>query len=202
MIRIENLSKSFDHKVVLDDFSYDFEAGAINCILGPSGCGKTTLLHLLGRLLVADSGTITGLENMKRSFVFQENRLLPWRTSLANLTVTGADKERAEDVLHRVGLRDELHTYPAELSGGMARRLAIARAFAHGGDCFFLDEPLQGLDEETRERVLLFMREELQGKTAFLITHDKQEAKALTDRIYIAGGPPFQILNWQRIPQL
>lgn len=193
MIRIRDFSKRFDDKLVIDNFSYDFEPQRVHGLLGPSGCGKTTLLHLLAGLLSADSGTIEGLPPKPAAFVFQENRLLPWRTALENITVTGVTADRAAAYLSHVGLEGEENTYPDALSGGMARRLAIARAFAYGGNCFFLDEPLHGLDLKTKSLLLDFMKTSLGGKTAFLITHDSEEALSLADRLFVVSGPPLRV---------
>ena len=193
MIELRHLSKRFDEKPVLDDFSHDLAEGVTTCIMGPSGCGKTTLLQIMAGFLPADGGSVRGLERQRLSFVWQENRLLPWRRALENITLCRVEADRARHYLEAVGLAAEADKLPGELSGGMARRLAIARALAYGGDCYFLDEPLQGLDAATRAKMIDLLKDELRGKTAFVVTHDRGEAELLGDRILTAQGLPFRV---------
>ena len=119
--------------------------------------------------------------------------MLPQSTAAENLVFVGASAERSAEYIRKTGLSGNENKLPGELSGGMSRRLAIARALAFGGDCFFIDEPLHGLDIKTSREILLLMREELCKKTALIITHSPEEAFLLCDRILIAGGPPFRI---------
>lgn len=194
MIALHRVTKSFGEKDILSDFSWTLPEDQTTCLLGPSGCGKTTLLRIAAGLLAPDSGQVS-LSPQRCSFVFQEDRLLPWYDALANLTVLGIDPHRAIQALGDVLLGDETHTMPDQLSGGMRRRLAIARALAYGGDCFFLDEPLRGLDPATAAPVLHAMRDKLQGKTTLLITHSPDEALALGERLVLVEGPPVRIVQ-------
>lgn len=195
MLELTQVNKRFAEKIILRDFSRVFEEGKVTCLLGPSGCGKTTLLRVAAGLLPPDSGMVSGLAGRRAAFVFQEDRLLPWFSALENLKAVGIPAGRAAEAMEAVGLKAELHTLPALLSGGMRRRLAIARALAFGGDLFFLDEPLQGLDEKTAGPVLRALREAIRGKTALMITHNPAEARALSDTLLVSGGPPFHILR-------
>ena len=181
MIELSHITKRFGDKEVFVDFSHTFPGGKTTCVTGPSGSGKTTLLRIASGLLTPDAGTVRKPAGSRACFVFQEDRLLPWETALSNITVLGVPEADAARMLRKVGLGDELRTMPDALSGGMLRRLAIARALAFGGDLFFLDEPLRGLDAETAIPVLEAMRTALTGKTALLITHNETEAEALAD---------------------
>ena len=195
MIALQHLSKSFGEKTILRDFSLEFAPGIITALLGPSGCGKTTLLRLAAGLEKPDSGEVLRDSGVRFSFVFQEDRLLPWFSALDNLTAAGISRDAALRDLARVGLAGEEHKKPAELSGGMRRRLAIVRALAYGGDFFFLDEPLQGLGPGTASSVLSLLRQRLEGKTGLLITHNPEEALALAGQIVIIAGPPVRIVQ-------
>lgn len=194
MPEFRDVSLSFDGRVILDRFSFSLEEGTRTAILGTSGSGKTTILRLVFGLRKPDSGTV-GSFSGKPSFLFQDDRLLPWSSALGNLTALGIPPERAKEYLAKVGLTGEEDKLPEELSGGMKRRLAITRCFAHGGDTFYLDEPLQGLDIKTAGDVLAFMAGELRGKSALLITHNPEEALTLADRVVIVSGPPLQVVS-------
>ncbi len=189
MISVESVYKSYDGRTVLKDFSLSVNAGERVCLKGTSGCGKTTVLRLLAGLEQPDSGTVTLSGDPRLSVVFQENRLLPWKTALENITVAGADRQTALGCLELLGLGGEEHKLPAELSGGMRRRVSIARALANPGDLFLLDEPIQGLDDGTAGRVLEVMNRELEGRTVVLVSHDSEEIAALAQRVIELKSP-------------
>lgn len=193
MLEFKNVSFSYCENTVLNNFSFSVNEGEATAILGPSGFGKTTLLELAFGFLKPQSGEIVPFSEKNASFIFQEDRLLPWFTALENLTAVKIEKNRALEYLEKVGLADCADKYPDELSGGMCRRLAIARALAFGGDVFFFDEPLRGLDIKTSSEVLKLIRTEISGKTALIITHSPAEAFFLCDRIVSGGGVPFEI---------
>ena len=154
-IRIENLQKSFGSLPVLRDFSHDFLEGKIYCLFGPSGCGKTTLLHLIAGILPWDGGLVSGAENKKIAFVFQEDRLLPWRTAEENIRFVLRQENRdVLQYLRAVNLEEFKDYLPHQLSGGMARRVALARAFAYQGQILLMDEPFKGIDEETKKKIM------------------------------------------------
>ncbi len=194
MLQFENVSFSYGKKEILSDFSFEAKDGEVTALLGASGLGKTTILNLASGLYEPKNGKITPYSGERASFLFQENRLLPWYTVLRNLTVLGISEERAEEVLQKVGLVGEEKEFPSALSGGMQRRLALARTLAFGGDVFYLDEPLQGLDLKTSGEILALMKKELVGKSVLLITHSPTEAFALCDRIVLVGKRPIEIL--------
>lgn len=192
MLEFKNVSFSYGEKNVLENFSFSAKDGEITAILGPSGFGKTTLLELASGFLKPKSGEIFPFSE-KLTFVFQEDRLLPWATALENLLAVNIEKIRAAEYLEKVGLSDSAEKYPDELSGGMCRRLAIARALAFGGKVFFLDEPLRGLDIKTAAEILELIKAEISGKTALIITHSPAEAFSLAERIVVVGGEPLEI---------
>lgn len=192
MLALSHLSKRFESKEILRDFCYAFSEGECACMLGPSGSGKTTLLRIAAGLLMPDTGTVT-MPDCHASFLFQEDRLLPWFSTLDNLLALGISLEAAQKALHSVGLAKDSATLPKDLSGGMQRRLAIARMLAMEADLYFLDEPLRGLDEATAEPVLEAIKKTIRGKTALVITHDPDEAFKLSDVIIALSGPPLSI---------
>ena len=183
MPELVNVTKRFGEKTVLQNFSLCAPENRVLCLFGPSGCGKTTILRLLSGLLAPDAGQVIRDRRLRDSFLFQEDRLLPWASALKNLTAVGIAPAAAREALAQVGLSAEEAALPDSLSGGMRRRLAIARAAAYGGDYFFLDEPLRGLDEATALRALECLRGAMRGKGALLITHNPEEARLLADEV-------------------
>lgn len=186
MITIDGLTLSYDGQQVLKDCSLRVEAGSRVALMGPSGCGKTSLINVVAGLLTPDSGKVS--VNGKVSYVFQEPALFPWLTAVDNINVVLSDSPqtlpRAEQLLAAVGLSDCRDKYPHQLSGGQKQRIAICRALAYGGDILLLDEPLKGLDPDTREQVSALLLQEWAGKTLLLVTHDQAEAESLCDRVY------------------
>ncbi len=194
MLEFRNVTFSYGDKVILSSLSFSAKEGEVTGVLGASGSGKTTILHLASGLSEPKSGVVTPFSAEKASFLFQENRLLPWFSVLQNLTVLGIPEDRAKDYLAKVGLSEEANARPFSLSGGMKRRLALARTLAFGGDVFYLDEPLRELDIKTSGEILSLLQKELSGKTGLLITHSPLEAFSLCDRILLVGKRPLEIL--------
>ena len=192
MLEFKNVSFSYGEKQILKNFSFSVNEGESTAILGPSGFGKTTLIELSAGFLKPQSGKIVPFSE-KPTFIFQEDRLLPWANALENLLAVNIEKKKALAFLEKVGLSDSSEKYPDELSGGMCRRLSIARALAFDGEVFFFDEPLRGLDIKTSAEILELIKNEISGKTSLIITHSPAEAFALCDRIVVAGGEPFEI---------
>lgn len=190
MIEIKNISFSFGKDKIISDLSLNIEEGKTYCIMGRSGVGKTTLLKLISGILACDSGEIHGTENLKKSFIFQENRLLPRLNIYDNMKYVTDDEEKITKALKNTSLLSEKNKLPDELSGGMARRAAIARATAFDGDIFFIDEPLYGLDVKTSQGILELIKETVKNKTAFIITHSPEEAFYLSDKIIFLKNIP------------
>ena len=186
MITIDRLTLSYGRQQVLKDCSLQVEPGSRVALMGPSGCGKTSLINVIAGLLSPDSGKVS--VNGKVSYVFQEPALFPWLTAVDNINVVLSDGPetlpRAEQLLEAVGLSDCRDKYPHQLSGGQKQRIAICRALAYGGDILLLDEPLKGLDADTRDQVSALLLQEWTGKTLLLVTHDPSEAQSLCDRVY------------------
>lgn len=173
-MKLDHVSKSYQGRTVLRDFSLELPDRGFCCILGPSGAGKTTLLRLMAGLEQPDSGTVT--VSAPVSMVFQEDRLLAHDTVLENAALA-ADPQRAKELLVRLGLEEWLFRRPAALSGGMRRRVAIARALAAPAGVYLMDEPLKGLDRDTKQAVLALIREETRNGLLVLVTHDPEEAR-------------------------
>lgn len=176
------------------------EKGAV-CLFAPSGSGKTTLLRVLCGLTTPDEGHIEGLENQKLAMLFQENRLLAQLSALDNLKLV-LPKERQQEAqlwLDRLGLGNDADKTPLQLSGGMNRRLAIARTLAYGGDICLLDEPFQGLDEETLQHTLSIVKEATKDSLLILVTHRREEALALCDSIITLGNRPLEVLSVEQV---
>lgn len=205
MPALEHVTFSFGSKKILEDFSMTLPETGITCLFGPSGSGKTTLLRLVAGLRRPDAGRVTGLGPGRTAYLFQEDRLLPWRTAAENIADVLPRGRRGEAVgwLARVFLEGEADTYPNALSGGMSRRVALARALAYcsvkppafraGGRLLLLDEPFKGLDGPLREKMTALVRS--LGNPVLLVTHEENEVAALADRIVRFTGPPLRILD-------
>lgn len=182
MLEAIQLSKSFDGKPVLTGFCARLEKGRRYCLMGTSGSGKTTLVNLLLGLIKPDSGSIRRAPDLKMSAVFQEDRLLEQMIAAANVAlVSKASGSEIEHLLLQLGIPPESLPQPVSAySGGMKRRVALARALLADYDVLFLDEPYKGLDEETRSRVMEIVEQHTKGKTVLLITHDKEETAGYT----------------------
>ena len=191
MIELRDLTFCYGEKVVLDHFSADLPASGLTGLAGPSGCGKTTLLRILAGLERPESGTVVGLRPEETAFLFQENRLLPWRTVGQHIADV-LPRERRGDVnlwLNFAELEGEEDTYPDALSGGMARRLALARCAALGGRMLLLDEPFAGVDGQRAQRLLARLRE---LKTPVLLVSHEPAVLEACDRVISFGGPPLR----------
>lgn len=177
---LEHVEKRYGDKVVLRDFSARFPGGECTCIMGPSGCGKTTLLRLILGLETPDGGQILG-RSFPMAVVFQENRLFEDFSALSNVTAVCPRERRPEAARHlmALGLGENLHAPVRTLSGGMKRRVAVARAVLAPGEVLVLDEPFTGLDRDTKAAVLAYLKDHTQGRTLLLVTHDPAERDAL-----------------------
>lgn len=188
-IVIRNLSKRYGDLSVLDGFSATFSAGHITCVMGRSGCGKTTLLRILLGLERADSGRIEGLPS-RLSAVFQENRLCDEFSAVENVKIAAPHRgvNEIRQALSSLLLSDEAQDKPVcALSGGMRRRVAIARAILAEGEALLMDEPFKGLDEATRDAVVAYVKEAVRGRTVILVTHDEADAEVLDAPIVFLG---------------
>lgn len=186
-IVLRHVAKSYGEKLVFRDLSHCFPQGKLTCVMGPSGCGKTTLLNLLLGLETPDSGEILGMENAKKSAIFQENRLCETAGAAANLRLVNPalSRREAEQALEEIGLGDSLRQPVKEFSGGMKRRVAILRALAAKYDVLLADEPFKGLDKATKLRTMSYFQKSTAGKSVILVTHEKAEADFLGGELFL-----------------
>lgn len=187
-IIVENLSKSFNNQLVLDSFSATFKEGQFNCIMGKSGVGKSTLLSIIMGLLKEDSGQIKGLTDKKLSVVFQEDRLCDNLTAAYNIKMvilnpTANTDSVIDSYLDKIGLDSKNKKPVRTYSGGMKRRVAILRALLADFDILIMDEPLKGLDDDTKANVIALIKELTVEKTVIMTTHDASEAEAFNASI-------------------
>src|SRR5262252_1303816 len=215
VIRFKEVSKTFKRPdgrgdfVAVDRLSFEITKGEIVAVLGKTGCGKSTMFNIVAGLIEASSGEIKVIGRDpfrefdffrgKIGIVFQNDRLMPWRTAFDNvrlgLQILDTDPEHAEDIarawLKRLGLSGHENDYPHALSGGMRQRVSIARAFAVDPEILLCDEPFSALDEMTaRDLRAEFGRLVRQnGKTAVFVTHSINEAMQVGDRILVFHRP-------------
>jgi len=200
-IEIKNITKSYNDLEVFNNFSLSMPKGKISCILGPSGCGKTTLLNMIGGIVKQDKGSIEFSNKTNISYIFQEPRLLPWKTVQENIefVVNGLKKEERPDNIDQyikmVGLSKFKNYYPASLSGGMKQRVSIARAFIYPSDLILMDEPLKTLDPRLKLNLMkIFLRIwQYDKRTVIFVTHDVDEALILGEEIYIFSKTPVEV---------
>jgi NitT/TauT family transport system ATP-binding protein len=199
------------------DLSFTISAGAFVAIVGPTGCGKSTILNMIAGLLAPTSGaiaidgeTLTGL-NRRATYMFQQDALLPWKRVIDNVAIglTFAGVQRAEARrraamwLERIGLAAFADRFPAQLSGGMRKRVAMAQNWVMERDLLLMDEPFSALDVHTRQA----MEMELltlwtgSGRTVVFVTHDLEEAIALADEVLVvSAGPESRIVSRHAVP--
>lgn len=192
-ITINRYSKSFGRNSVLRDLDLAIPAGQFVALVGKSGCGKSTLLRSVAGLedpssgkILLDGERVTRPHEQLR-IMFQDDRLLPWRSVLRNVSIATPDRSHAEENLASVGLADKLQQWPANLSGGQRQRVALARALASSPEVILFDEPLGALDALTRIEMQNLIENlwQQRGFTSLLVTHDVGEAVALADRVIV-----------------
>ena len=193
MMRCEELTLSFGNKRVLDHFSLELPLRGITALRGPSGCGKTTLLRVLAGLEHPQGGQVRGLAPGDTAILFQETRLFPWRTVEQHLTdiLPREERGRADNLLSLVELSEERSSYPGSLSGGMGRRLALARCLALPARLYLLDEPFAGVDLPRALRILERLRE---TDRAFLLVSHEEPILSRADQVLTLEGPPLRVL--------
>lgn len=211
---LKNISKSFlrtestDITNALENINLEIAKGEFVSIVGTSGCGKSTLLRLISGLIFPTEGTISldGEEidgpSPKRGMVFQKPTLFPWLTVEKNVSFSlrmqgkyRENKEKVEEMLEMVGMKDFRTDYPHQLSGGMAQRVALVRSLINEPEILLLDEPLGALDAFTRmnmqDDILRIWKE--QGNTAIMVTHDVEEAVYMGTRVLVMEPRPGKV---------
>ena len=191
-LEMKNICKSYPGISIFEDLDFTLEEGKITCLLGPSGCGKTTLLNLLAGTVKPDTGTISPDTTGKVAFLFQESRLLPWMNVIGNVSYLmdthmpeKIRKQKGMELIRKVGLKGFEQSYPAELSGGMERRVSLARALGKNASLFLMDEPFSSLDDRLKDRMAVLMKElfRKEKRTVLHVTHDTRIANEIADRI-------------------
>jgi NitT/TauT family transport system ATP-binding protein len=210
VVELENVSKHYTtvkgtEVHALKDVSLSVQRGETVAIVGPSGCGKSTLLRLIAGLEKPGSGSIRG-ETAGAQFVvgyvFQDSSLMRWRTVYDNIrlpleVIKKQDRGRVDRLIEMIGMKGFERSYPIELSGGMQRRVSIARAFVHEPSIILMDEPFTGVDELTKEALENELGNLIRTLhvTALLVTHDIEEAVFLSDRIFVMSPRPGAIVE-------
>ncbi|WP_106498243.1 ABC transporter ATP-binding protein [Lentibacillus sp. Marseille-P4043] len=212
-LKIDNLTKSYNQNVILNDISFTVHEGEFVSILGPSGSGKSTLFHVIGGIRFPDSGTIylddKQINGTKGaiSYTPQSPSLLPWRSILKNVLLGaelagGGSEVDAMRMIERAGLKGYEHAYPHELSGGMQQRAAFIRSLLSPQSIICLDEPFSALDEFTRlemQKWLLSIWEE-DKRSILFVTHSIEEAIYLSDRVIVLTDKPATVKKEISIP--
>lgn len=191
MIKVQNATLRYGNKVVLDRFSLEIPDRGLTALTGPSGCGKTTLLRVIAGLEPLEEGAVAGIVPGQTALLFQEDRLLPWRTVGQNLADV-LPRTRREEVgrwLAFAELEGEENALPSALSGGMARRLALARCVALGGKLLLLDEPFTGVDAQRTARLLDRLRE---LEVPVVLTTHQGRVMAACGQVIALDGPPLR----------
>ena len=202
LLKAEAITKCFGPREVIAGISAEFPRSSVTAILGPSGCGKTSFLNILAGLIQADSGRLYGFPKASFSYSFQDPRLLPWLSCLDNIlfALSGLEdkklsRERALRFIAAAGLEGYSGFKPPQLSGGMRRRLSLARAFSYPSDVLLLDEAFASVDLKLRIELMdlfsLLWREE--KSTTIFVTHDVQDALYLADRILVFSSRPAKL---------
>ncbi len=194
----------------IKNLKINISKGEFCTIIGPSGCGKTTLLNLVAGLDTDMHGEIffgnkKKVEQIRTAYMFQTPRLLPWLNVLENVKVVlnkdQKSNKRAEAILSIMGLKNFLNYYPNQISGGMQRRVALARSFSSQPELFLLDEPFVSLDDQMANKLrdMLLKQWTNEPTTIIFVTHDLREAIYLSDRIIFLSKPPSRVILDTRV---
>lgn len=204
MIKISNLTKNYGDKKVFENFSIEFQGGQITCILGKSGCGKTTLLNVIAKVTDVACGSVAGADG-NIGYIFQNQRLLNNLTVYKNLEYvlknSCMSKEKIKtsisDIIEKVDLKGYENFYPKQLSGGMAQRVSLARAFVYPSELILMDEPFKGLDVSLKKRIIELFKAlyKENPKTTIFVTHDIEEALILGNRVIVLDDGGLILLD-------
>ena len=214
IVALENVRKHYETVkgadiLAVDDVSLSIQSEEIVAIVGPSGCGKSTLLRLIAGVEQPSSGAINRArtdDGFVVGYVFQDSSLMQWRTVYDNIklpleVVKKPSRQKVEILIEMIGMTGFEKSYPVELSGGMRRRVSIARAFVHDPTIVLMDEPLTGVDELTKEGLQHELGNMIRSlhATAMLVTHDIEEAVFLADRILVMSPRPGRLVDEVRV---
>lgn len=193
-LKIENLNKCFNGLKIFNNLDIIIEEHEVSCIFGASGIGKTTLLNIISSVEKADSGSVDDFNNKRFSYIFQEPRLLDWKTVSGNIGFVLKDRFARKDTkklidyyISLVGLEQFKDYYPDKLSGGMKQRVSIARAFAYPSDILIMDEPFKSIDLKLKNNLIISFLKlwSADRRTIIFVTHDIEEAALLGNNIFI-----------------
>jgi putative hydroxymethylpyrimidine transport system ATP-binding protein len=218
MLRFENITFGYEgaDRPIIENLSFEVPDKSFVSIIGASGSGKTTIFRLLNSLEKPQSGQITfdnkNIKELKNyaGYMPQQDLLFPWRTVEKNVMLPmqikklpkEEQKQKALEMLERVGLLDYAKKYPRELSGGMRQRVSFARTLCEGSDLMLLDEPFSALDSITRLKMREWLRKqwEMLDKTILFITHDVEEALYLSEKVFVLNGDPVSSMKTVDVP--
>ncbi len=209
ILKIENIRKIYYTKksetLAVDNFSYSLKEGEFVSVVGPSGCGKSTILSILCGLIKESGGNVEFAPDIKVGYMLQNDSLFPFRTIYENCLLglelthqlTEENKKYVLELLETYGLKEFIHSYPENLSGGMRQRVALIRTLATRPDILLLDEPFSALDYQTRlavsDDVYKIIKKE--KKSAIMVTHDLSEAISMSDHVIVLTNRPSTIKN-------
>lgn len=186
-IKLTNVYKKYLNQMILNNVNLSFQKNKVTVILGPSGCGKTTLLNIISGIEKYDSGNLY-LSSNNISYMFQENTLFPWMNVYQNIefVLKSKHKKKSKDIVEKylnlVELENCKYKSIDELSGGMKRRVAMARAISYDSDILLMDEPFEGLDNKLKTNIINKLLKLWDNKkTVILVTHNTEEAKLIGD---------------------
>ena len=208
-LQVDALNKNkFNNLNIMKNFNLEIEHNEVVAIVGPSGIGKSTLLNILSgndKDFIGDVTINRDINNKKMSFIFQSHNLLPWLTALENILLVcnneSLEKNYSHEILNEVGLENFTNAYPNNLSGGMKRRVSIARAFVNKPNILLMDEPFVSLEKplanQLRTQTINLIKKN--KVTAILVTHDLKEAIMFANRIIFCNNSPMEIVLEKKI---
>jgi len=205
LVELENVKKKYGSLPVLEDISLHLSEGEIVSIVGPSGCGKTTILNIVAGLVSPEQGKVRVAGGKTIGYVFQEPRLIPWRNVEQNIVFVQKNcplskalaRETREQLIGKVGMKDFVHYFPSQLSGGMQQRVSLIRALAIMPHILLLDEPFKCMDDKTISVIEKIVRQMDKEKRPgiLMVTHDYRTAMRLTDRVYLLSPRPAKVVG-------
>ncbi|MCT4633836.1 MAG: ABC transporter ATP-binding protein [Firmicutes bacterium] len=204
MIRLENINMNYGKGDIFSDLTFKIEKNKVTTIIGESGCGKTTILNIIAGIVKTFRGDIISDEDIEISYMFQESRLLPWKTVYENIRFVLKDnvpenqvEDRIAKALEIVNMQEHRNEYPNNLSGGMKQRVALARSIAFPSNIILMDEPFSGLDYYRKVQLIDDFNRMVKdiNKTIILVTHDITAALMFSDKIILLGNRPTEIIE-------
>ena len=213
VISVKNVSKSYETYAgrridAIKDISFELREKEVLSLVGPSGCGKSTLLRIIAKFDAPSQGKVERLkQDLILGFIFQDSSLMKWRKVYDNIklpleVLKSNERDRVTKVIELVNLSGFESVYPSELSGGMQRRVAIARAIVHQPNVLIMDEPFTGVDEITKEVLHAELHHLIRTLdiTGVLVTHNIEEAVYLSDRVLVMSPAPGTVIQEVRVP--